>query len=65
MTIARAPNGYRIGECHPRARLPDADVRLMRALHAQGLGYRRLAAKFECGVSTARDIVTYRTRYCA
>ena len=30
-----------------------------------GMSYRRLALKYGCGVSTARDITNYVTRYSA
>lgn len=54
---------YRLrGEHHHRAKLSDDDARRMRLLNADGIGYKTLAAKFDCGVSTARDICTYRTR---
>ena len=61
--VRRGWTGHRIGESHPRARLSDEDVRLVRALHQEGLGYRQIAGKFEAGVSTIRDICTHRTRY--
>ncbi len=63
--VRRGWTGHRIGESHPRARLSDDDVRLVRALHEEGLGYRRIAVKFEVGISTIRDICTHRTRYDA
>jgi hypothetical protein len=57
-------NGPRArGERHYRARLTDAEVELMRSVYESGgIGYRKLAQKFECGQSTVRDIVKYRTR---
>lgn len=67
--IARNHIGYRIGEGHHRAKLTDDQVREMRALYSEwkagGLrkGYAALAAIFDCGISTARDICTYRTRW--
>lgn len=39
--------GVRVGQDHPRARLTDADLALLLALRAQGMGYNELAAKFE------------------
>ena len=49
---------------HHRAKLTDAQVAQMRKEHlAYILGYEYLAKKFGCGISTARDICTYRTRY--
>lgn len=71
----RAATGHRVGEWHQNAKLLDADVVRMRFLatssRALGLqqsgrtgfgGYRWLGRLFGCGPSTARDIVTYRTR---
>ena len=55
--------GRSYGEEHHKTKLSDDDVSLMRELHEKHeIGYRQLASKFECGVSTARDITTYRTR---
>jgi hypothetical protein len=52
-----------VGEDHQKAALTDEQVRLMRRLNAAGTyGYKRLGNLFNCGVSTARDICTYRTR---
>lgn len=49
---------------HHRAKLTADQVRQMRAAHVPGkVGYETLAARFGCGVSTARDICTYRTRW--
>jgi hypothetical protein len=62
MTARRNHTGHRIGECHHRARLTDDQVRQIREQAAQGLGYKRLAKLHGCAESTARDIVTYRTR---
>lgn len=48
---------------HHRAKLTNEQVKAMRAEFlpfARGYGY--LAKKYGCGESTARDIVTYRTR---
>lgn len=51
--------GRRVGESHPRAKLTDREVEMIHQLHEQhGLGYRRIAAKFECSWYTVRDIVT-------
>ena len=60
--IHRGPSGRRCSESHPRAALTRDDVRLMRELHDQGVGYRTIGEKFECSPWTARDICTYRTR---
>lgn len=56
------------GEKHHNANLTDEQVKDMRRLYAgwkdagSRKGYPTLAAIFKCGESTARDIVTYRTR---
>lgn len=62
MTRITSP-GWRRGERHPRARLSDHDVDLMRELHeAHGLSVAEIARKFGVSYWTARDIVQYRTR---
>lgn len=60
---SRAPSGHRAGASHPRARLTTEEVEDMRNMREEhGTSYAKLARLFECGISTARDIVTYRTR---
>jgi hypothetical protein len=54
--------GRRVGDSHPNAKLTDADVELLRALHGEGWGYRRLAAKFEVSKSLVRYIIKGRWR---
>ena len=61
MRISRAPSGHRCGSSHPKARLTDEQVKAMRA-DSQEIGYEKLAKRYGRGISTARDIVTYRTR---
>lgn len=62
----RTASGHRLGEWHQRAKLSDDAVRCMREVRYHlGLGYRRLARMFQCGESTVRDIVTFRTRSSA
>lgn len=64
--IARGITGHRIGESHSKAKLTDSQVREMRRQREEyNRSYRWLAQRFECGESTARDIVKYRTRYNA
>lgn len=49
---------------HHRAKLTNEQVAEMRKQHlAYVVGYETLAKRFNCGISTARDICTYRTRY--
>lgn len=59
----RAPSGHRCGSSHHRSKLTTEQVKEMRHMReATGMGYAKLAAKFGCGESTARDIVNYYTR---
>lgn len=57
-----------VRKMHHRAKMPFTDVSAMRALYASwktagsNKGYGSLAALFKCGESTARDIITLRTR---
>ena len=63
MIISRNHTGHRVGECHQRARLSDREVRQMRHDYEQlQVGYKTLASKYQCGISTVRDIVNYWTR---
>ena len=48
---------------HHKAKLSNETVKAMRKEHlAYVRGYETLAKKYQCGISTARDICTYRTR---
>lgn len=72
--IARAPSGYRCGESHHKTKLSDAQVREIRQVYEKSaapnghrktrrdIGYSTLARTYGVGVSTIRDICTYRTR---
>lgn len=60
--VRRGFTGHRVGESHHRARAPDNDVELARALRDEGLSYRAIAEKFETSPWTVRDWCTYRTR---
>ena len=61
--IDRSPGGWRVGQSHQRAKLLDLEVIAMRKMHIPYVvGYDKLAKIFNCGVSTARDVCTYRTR---
>lgn len=59
----------RRGSAHHNAKLTDDQVKAMRVIYAGwkerklSRGYRHAAKLFQCGVSTARDILTYRTRF--
>lgn len=62
--ITRGITGHRIGASHQKAKLTTEQVQAMRRDYlAGGWGYEALACKYKCGVSTARDIVQYRTRF--
>lgn len=66
MRVARNHTGHRVGQQHHRAKLSDESVRQMRHdRERHGMSYKRLAAKYGCGVSTARDITLYWTRASA
>ena len=48
---------------HHRAKLSDEAVRQMRKDYKPYVfGYEKLAAKYGCGISTVRDLMTFRTR---
>lgn len=54
---------YQHGQNHYRARVPDADVAMIRELHEKhGLGYKTLAKKFEVPVRTIANWCTYLNR---
>lgn len=54
---------YRVGQDHHRAKLSDEQVAKIRRMYRPRIvGYETLAREFNCGASTIRDIVTYRTR---
>lgn len=53
----------RSGQFHPRAKLTDREVELIRFLHENlGLGYAKLAAKFEISKTQAARICRYQQR---
>ena len=54
--------GLRIGEDHQNAKLTDAEVDMVRELHAEGLSYKTLALKFDVSKSLIRYIVQYKRR---
>lgn len=59
--------GKRVGETHPRAKLSDHDVDLIRELgdpeDPDRLSYSVIADKFGVSKSTVRDIIKCRRRY--
>lgn len=52
-----------MGECHPAARLSDADVRRILDLREiEGWGVRRIATELAVSIWTVQSIVLYRRR---
>ena len=61
--IDRAPSGHRCGQSHYKAKFSDEIVRKIRSEYLPYVrSYEVLARKYGCGISTIRDICTYRTR---
>ena len=61
--IAVNEKGLRIGESHPKSKLSDDDVDLIRSLREDdGLPYYVIAKKFDTPIRTIRDICGYRVR---
>lgn len=49
--------GRRVGESHQNAKLSDDDVRLILELHGyHGMGYKKLASKFDVGSACIQKI---------
>jgi len=61
----------KLGQAHHNAKKTDAEVREMRQVYeswkqaGSKKGYGELGWMFGCSQWTARDIVTYRTRYAS
>lgn len=63
--MKRNHRGYRVGQDHHHAKLPDWAVARMRELRSKDSALWTLPALadiFRCGLSTARDICDYATR---
>lgn len=60
--VAVNDRGRLIGESHPRAKLSDHEVDLIRELAEDGMSYQQIAEKFECSRSTVQAIVECRIR---
>lgn len=55
-----------VGQYHPKAKLSDADIELIRDIYDEGLvGYGTLAKVFGVKKHVIRDIVTFRRRSTA
>lgn len=64
--VAVSDAGCRVGEYHPKARLSDAQVDLIRDIWEEGFaGYATLAKHFGVSKSTIRDICRYERRNVA
>lgn len=50
------------GENHPKAKLTNHEVELVRSLKSEGWSYGEIAKKMEVGKTTVIDICMYRTR---
>jgi hypothetical protein len=61
-TVALNEGDRRIGEDHQMAKLTDAEVELIRDLNDHGLGYKRLAVKFDVSPSCIARICRFETR---
>ena len=60
--VAVNERGLLIGEDHPRARLTDGEVELIRLLHEEGMSYTVLAEKFEVSKWAVGRICRYERR---
>lgn len=62
--VTRTQTGHRIGACHHRAKLSAETVQAMRADYIPYVfGLTKVARKYGCARSTARDICKGWTRY--
>lgn len=52
----------RCGQAHPRAKLTDHDVEVIRQLHEQGMFYYQIAEKFGISRHTVGSICRFRRR---
>jgi len=62
-TVAVNELNRRVGDSHHNAKLSDDEVELLLALHDEGWGYRRLAAKFEIAKTTVRNYCNGKYRH--
>lgn len=60
--VGFSETGHRLGETHPRAKLSDHEVELIRELAEGGMSQRLIAEKFEISRGTVADIVSFRRR---
>lgn len=62
MKVAVNEYGLRIGQGHHNAKLTDADVRLIRQLHEEGMTYAQIAQKFDANRFHIGRICRYERR---
>lgn len=62
MTRTKCNYGIKCGEDHPRAKLSNHEVELLRRLHDGGMTQRELAIKFEISPAQVNNLVNYRQR---
>jgi hypothetical protein len=60
--IAVNESGRRIGEDAPHARLSNKQVDLVLDDHDGGMGYKRLAKKYNVSIRSVRDILSFKRR---
>lgn len=61
-TVGVNERGRPIGQYSAGAKLTDHEVSLLLDMHTEGLGYKRLAKKFDISIRSVRDIVSFRRR---
>lgn len=59
--LHRVRMGIGVGEGNGAAKLNEATVRAIRARHAEGAGYKRLAAEFHLPWGTVRNVAARKT----
>lgn len=60
--ITVSDQGLRVGESHALAKITDAEVEMIRRLHEDGMGYKRIAKKFDISRSSVAMICRYERR---
>jgi transposase-like protein len=60
--IRRNEQGYRVGECHGKASIPDSTVRRARRMRERGYTYERIGDELGVNRRTVADWVNFRTR---
>lgn len=63
--LTYSESGRRIGECHHRAKLTDAQIDSMFQMLEEGLSFRKIAHRMGISFWTARSIFRGRTRGAA